>query len=117
MSFKEKPSLCTLPVELVHYIFGYLDAKTIVRSIRCVCKRLYTIVNTYNQFYFDFNSILKNDFLFLCNYIKNDKTPGQIQHFISIFCLSQFNQLRSLTLIEIDHCYLSIILKDIQRLK
>jgi hypothetical protein len=125
MSTDENPSLSTLPVELVYRIFGYLDTRTIVRSIRCVCKQLYKLVNTYNQFDLDFKSILKIDFIFLCNYISpenvisltlsdNDQTPGQIQYFLSLFRLNQFSQLRSLTLIEIDDCYLSIIVKDIQ---
>ncbi len=125
MSHKENASLDTLPVEVVHKIFGYLDTRTIVRLLRCVCKRLYTIVNTYDRFNFDFNSILKSDFLFICNYIQpknvisltlsdDDETPGQIQYFLSLFRVSYFTQLHSLTLIEIDDCYLSIILKDIK---
>ncbi len=73
MSDNEKPSLGTLPPELVYKFFGYLDAKTIARSLRCVCRELYTIVNIYDQFIFDFNSILTCDFIFLCNYIKHDK--------------------------------------------
>ncbi|CAF2910771.1 unnamed protein product [Rotaria sp. Silwood2] len=128
MSTEEKPSLSTLPTELIFYIFCYLDAPTIIRSFRKVCKRFYKIVPTYDRFKFDFKSILKSDFHLLCNLIhpKNvesltlsddDETPGQIVYFLSIFRISQFTRLRSLTLFEIDDYHLSIILKDIKALE
>ncbi|CAF1544851.1 unnamed protein product, partial [Rotaria sordida] len=127
MSTEGNPSLSTLPVELIFYIFRYLDAPTIVRSIRRVCKQFYTIVPTYDQFKFNFKSILKSDFHLLCNLIEpknvesltlsdDDETPGQIEYFLSIFRISQFTRLHSLTLCEIDDCYLNIILKDIKAL-
>ena len=125
MSTEQIPSLSTLPVEIILYIFRYFDAQTIVRSFRTICKRFYCIVNTYQQFNFDFNGILKSDFHFLCNYVQpknvelltlsdNDETPGQIEYFLSIFRINQFSRLRSLTILEIDDCYLTSILKDLQ---
>jgi hypothetical protein len=128
MATEQNPSLGTLPSELIFHIFHHLDAPTIVRSVRRVCKRLFKIVNIYDRFIFDFKSILKPDFHFLCNYIQpenvisltlsdDDETPGQIIYFLSIFRLGQFTQLRCLTLLEIDDCHLSIILKDIKTLQ
>ena len=125
MSTNQISSLNTLPVEVILYIFRYFDAQTIVRSFRTICKRFYVIVNTYNQLNFDFNGISKSDFHFLCNYVQpknvelltlsdSDETPGQIEHFLSIFRINQFIRLRSLTLLEIDDCYLTSILNNLQ---
>lgn len=127
MSTKLMPSLNTLPPELIHYIFRYLDAPAIVRSLRGVCKKLYTIVKNYAQFKLNFESISKSDFLFLCNFIEynnvvsltlcdNESTPGQIEYFLSFVHISQFTRLRSLTLIEIEDCYLKIILRNTRNL-
>ena len=125
MSNKTKPSLDTLPNELIYLIFNYIDTLTIVRSIRCVCKRLYQSVNQYDKYNFDLKLINKSDFLFLFNYIKhhkiisltlndNNQSPGQIEYFLSLYRLKYFTKLRYLILIDIDDCYLSILLKDIQ---
>jgi hypothetical protein len=127
MSTKQDSLFCTLPVELIFRIFRHLDAQTIVRSFRIVCKRFYTIVNVYDEFNLNFNSILKSDFHCLCNLVQpkhvksltlsdGDETPGQIGYFLSRFRIKQFTQLRSLTLIEIDECHLNIILKDVNKL-
>ncbi|CAF1025640.1 unnamed protein product [Rotaria magnacalcarata] len=127
ISTTQRPSLCTLPVELIHYIFRYLDARTIVRSFRSVCKQFYTIVKAYDQFNLDFNASLKSDFLFLCNFISpeniqsltlsdRDETPGQVEFFLSFTRIKHFTRLRYLTLFEIDDCHLNIILKDLSTL-
>ncbi|CAF3544668.1 unnamed protein product [Rotaria socialis] len=127
ISTTQRPSLCTLPVELIHHIFHYLDAQTIVRSFRSVCKQFYTIVKAYDQFKLDFNASLKSDFLFLCNFISpeniqsltlsdRDETPGQVEFFLSFTRIKQFTRLRYLTIFEIDDCYLNIILKDLSTL-
>lgn len=42
-------NLSDLPVELLHRIFHYCDARTILCAMRFVCKRLYNIVNQYDQ--------------------------------------------------------------------
>ncbi|CAF1066157.1 unnamed protein product [Adineta steineri] len=128
MSVKQDSLFCTLPVELIYHIFRYLDAQTIVRSIRIVCKRFYTIVNVYDKFNFNFDSIVKSDFHYLCNLIlprnvksltlsNSNETPGQIEYFLSRFRIKQFIQLNSLNLFQIDDCQLGIILKDIQKLQ
>lgn len=128
MSNKEIACLNTLPTELIYKIFIYLNSETIIRSLRCVCKRLYDIVKIYDQYDFNFQSILKSDFIFLCNYIQlnnikslilsDDKqTPGQIEYFLARYRINFFTQLQSLILIEIDDCYLKIILNDIKTLK
>lgn len=120
-------SLCTLPVEIIHYIFRYLDVNTIIRSFRSVCKRFYTIVKTYDQFNFNFDSSSKSDFLFFSNLIPlqnveilvlsdKDETPGQIEYFLSFIRIKHFAGLRALTLLEISDCHLNIILKDIKTL-
>lgn len=46
--------LLHLPVELLHYIFNYLDVQEI-SSVRRVCKKLYSITNTYDQHHLNIN--------------------------------------------------------------
>lgn len=128
MSNEQVPSLDTLPIELIYKIFHYLDSTTIVRSLRCVCKRLYDSVNQYEEYDFNFQSISKSNFSLLCNYIKlkhvksltlsdDNQTPGQIEYFLSLYRLKYFTQLYSLILIDVDDSYLKVILKDIQSSK
>ncbi|CAF1344139.1 unnamed protein product [Adineta steineri] len=47
--------LLYLPVEILHHIFHYCDAQTILCKIRLVCKRLRDVVNSYNQIELEFN--------------------------------------------------------------
>ena len=128
MSTEETPSLCNLPLELIHYLFRYLDAPTIVRSLRGICKRFYLIITTYDRFKLDFHGISKSDFIFLCNFVQSqnvesltlsdsDETPGQIAYFLSSFSLYRYVRLRSLTLCEIDDYDLNQVLQHISRLK
>ncbi|CAF1214408.1 unnamed protein product [Adineta ricciae] len=128
MSVEQDSSFFRLPPEVVFYIFRHLDAQTIVRSVRLVCKQFSTFVNTYDQFNLHLNSISKPEFHYLCNLIRpnqvksltlsNDaETPGQIEYFLSCFRLKQYTQLRSLTLLEIDQCYLHVILKDVLNMR
>jgi hypothetical protein len=113
-----------LPVEILHHIFDKLDIETILFSFRYVCKRFYSIANSYNSYKFNFESISKFNFYLICRSIPfeqvisltlsdKDKTHGQIQLFLSLFNLNQFIRLRSLTLIQIEDEYLNIFLNSI----
>jgi len=115
----------TLPVEIFHHIFDKLDIETILFSFRYVCKRFYSIADSYNSYKFNFESISKSNFYRICRIIPfeqvisltlsdKDKTHGQIQLFLSLFNnLNQFIRLRSLTLIQIEDDYLNIFLNSI----
>jgi hypothetical protein len=114
----------TLPVELFHRIFNRLDAETIIFSCRPVCRSFRAVVNTYARYSLDFTSISKPNFHLLCRLIppenvisitlcNGDRTPDQIDLFLSIFRAQQFTRLRSLTLSEIDEFQLDMILKRI----
>ena len=127
MPNERQASLCTLPVELIFHVFRHLDATTLVRSFRRVCQRFYTLVNAYEQFQLDFQSILKSDFHFLCNFIPadhvvslilsdGDETPGQIEYFLSTFRIRQYTQLRSLTVLNVSGDHLGVILRDVKEL-
>ena len=107
------PSLNTLPTELLYRILDILDNDTIIFSFGSVCKRFRTIINTYNRYSFNFQSISKPYFNSVCNLIdpgniisltlSNDNhTPGQIKCFFTLFKIEQFICLRSLTLIQIE---------------
>lgn len=50
MSDKVTISLHTLPVELVYCILDNLDQLTILLSVRNVCIRLNTVIDTYNRY-------------------------------------------------------------------
>ncbi len=117
-------SLYNLPIELIYHIFGHLDVQTILFSFRNVCKRFYTIVNSYNRYELDFCSISKIDFHRICHILPaeniisitlsdNDMTPGQICLFMSLFNMAQFVHLRSLTLIQIEKSELNLLMEQV----
>ncbi|CAF0763463.1 unnamed protein product [Rotaria sordida] len=106
-------SLYVLPSELLHRIIDYIDTETVFFSFRNVCKHFYTIVNTYNQYQLDFRLITKPKFCFIRHFIQPEnvislvlsdghKTSGQIKLFLSLFNISLFTRLRSLTLIQVS---------------
>ncbi|CAF4086740.1 unnamed protein product [Rotaria magnacalcarata] len=106
-------SLSSLPVELIFRILNFADNKTIIFSFGNVCKRFRSIINSYNQYDIDFQSISKPYFDAVCNFItpeniisltlsNNNRTTNQISLFLSLFPLEKFIRLRSLTLVDID---------------
>ncbi|CAF0820089.1 unnamed protein product [Rotaria sordida] len=112
--------LDTLPVEILYHIFDYLDIQTIVLSFRYVCKRFYSITNSYDRYNFNFKSISKPYFYVICQLIPfenvisltlsdEDKTRGQIQLFLSLFSIEKFIRLQSLTLLQINKIHLNSI--------
>ncbi|CAF1025098.1 unnamed protein product [Adineta steineri] len=124
MSTKNAPSLSTLPVELIYRILDYLDIETSLLSFRYVSKKFYFISNKWNSHNYDLSSISKNHFDLICRQICQEKiisltlsdedtTPGQIRLFFSLYRISNFPRLRSLTLRNIDSNDLYEILKDI----
>lgn len=62
MSDTIAPSILTLPVELVYRILDYLDNFNILCSIRGVCTRVNTIVDTYHRCQVNFFFILVSNF-------------------------------------------------------
>ena len=67
MAEKTKPSLHTLPLELVHRILNYLDNFNIFCTMRNVCARINTIVDSYRRYQVKFFFISTS---YLC-YIRN----------------------------------------------
>lgn len=118
------PSLKTLPVELIYYLFNYLDIPTILFSFRYVCKEFQTLVNSYDRYKLDLRLISKPDFDRLCHVVLPEKvlslvltnsthTPYQIRTFLSKFSFDQFYRLQSLDLIRIEENNLFSILMQI----
>ncbi|CAF1197551.1 unnamed protein product [Adineta ricciae] len=116
-----------LPVELLYHILNYLDTNTILLSFRYVCSRFYLLSNVYNQYQLNFYSCTKYNFYRFARIINpvhivslvlsdDDRTPGQINLFLSLFHLNQFHALRSLTLLEIEDSNLNLILNDLSSL-
>jgi len=114
-------TLDTLPVEILYRLFDNLDIETIVLSLRYVCKRFYLTTKSYNRYNFNFKSISKPHFHFICQFIpfenvisltlsNDDKTGGQIPLFLSLFHIEQFIRLESLTLLRIEDIHLNIFL-------
>ena len=122
MSNASVPSLSLFPVEILHRIFDGLDASTIVLSLRCTCRRLKAVVDTYDRYAVDFRSCSKSDFQRLCRLVDprkvvslvlspTDETLDQMELFISSFRARQFSRIRSLTLNGIGEIHLKNILK------
>lgn len=112
MSTANKSGLETLPVELVHRIFDELDSETIIFSLRCVSKQLYSFVNTYDRYKFDFRYMSMSNMIAIARLIHPSNVIsvilsdgihkcGQIRLFLSQFRQDQFIRLRSLVLTAI----------------
>lgn len=119
-------SFSSLPVELIHYLFQYLDINTIFFSFRYVCKRFHTIVDKFDRYTLDMRSISKMDFDRICSILCREKifsiiltngmhTPYQIPTFLSRFSFDQFPHLRSLSLNQIEENNLFAILMHLSR--
>ena len=113
----------SLPVELLHYIFDQLDIETILLSLRQVCRFFRSVVQTYDRYALDFRSISKSNFRLICRIISaqnviairlaDERTPGQMDLFLSLVRTRQLTRLRSLELLEIDESDANVILKHI----
>ncbi|CAF2001167.1 unnamed protein product [Rotaria magnacalcarata] len=101
-------SLLTLPIEVIHHILAYCDTQTILLSIRPVCKHLYSIVNSYDQFELTLDWKSKSKFQWMyrliptegivkLNILRNEY-DGFVDFFLSVCDLRQFTRLRSLTI-------------------
>jgi hypothetical protein len=116
-------SLQSLPVELLHYIFDRLDIETILLSLRHVCRFFRSVVQTYDRYELDFRSISKANFRFICRIVSchnvvsvtitDERTPGQVDLFLSLIHLRQLVRLRSLALIDINESHANVILKHV----
>ena len=109
MTTNTSPTLQTLPVEILHYILDNVDVPTILRSFRNTCRQFSNVVNSYDRYTLNFQSISKPDFDCICHLInpacvtslilsENEETFDQIKLFLSHFSLRQFTRLRSLSL-------------------
>lgn len=116
--------LAALPVELLYHILTFLDTDTILLSFRYVCRRFYLVSDGYDQCQLNFSACTKYNFYRLCRILNpvnvvslvlsdDDRTPGQIQLFLSFFQLGHFHSLRSLTLLEVEDSNLNAILHDL----
>lgn len=103
------PSLQILPVEILHHILDELDVQTILFSFRNTCRQFRAVVNSYDRYILNFQSISKSDFDLVCHLIDSNRvtslilsetneTFDQIKLFLSYFHRQQFNRLRSLSL-------------------
>lgn len=113
MSTEMKSNFQNLPVELIHRIFDYIDAETIIFSIRYACKRLYSIVNTYDRYELDFRFISGSDIPLMKRIIgpkniisiilSNEKrTRNTCRVFFDHFHIEKLVRLRSLDLTHVS---------------
>jgi hypothetical protein len=80
-------SLLTLPIELVYRILDNLNEKTIFLSIRNVCTRLNTIIDTYHRYRVNFSFVMKLVVHYLRNIIHVRKVSSGFEYFLLIFAL------------------------------
>jgi hypothetical protein len=116
-----------LPVELLHIIFEFLSNCDIIWSFLNLSPYLNSVLNNYHWLHFNFQSISKCHFDFICNHLDferissltlsdNFQTPGQVQLFFTRCHLRNFIHLHSLILLSITNDDLSFILSDLPRL-
>ncbi|CAF3520618.1 unnamed protein product [Rotaria socialis] len=102
-------SLLALPVELIHRILNNLDACSIIFSVREVCRRFYQIVNLYDQYELNFDSISQSRLKIISRFIQPEKITSlvllnmcykseKIKIFLSFFDTSRLTRIQSITL-------------------
>lgn len=102
-----------LPVEILHYICNYLDISTILRSLRYVCKRLYAIINTYDRYDLNIDSLSMFDIKLVSRHIQFEDiislsisrlqaNSDKLQILKSIFHARRFTRLNSLNIFNIN---------------
>ena len=106
MERQQQISLLTLPTELLHRICDFLDAKTMLLSLRPVCAQLHAMTASYHHYKVYCRSTAS---VYLCRLIRpenivslgfGDSTShlGYLDLFLHTFNIDQFTRLRSLTL-------------------
>ncbi|UJR19860.1 hypothetical protein I4U23_022993 [Adineta vaga] len=112
-----------LPTEILHRIFDYLDSQTALRSIPLVCKRFNAAINSYDRVRVDLTTISQSHLRFVSRFIrpeyvtaiiasdKDEQTSDNIDLFFSIFEITQFTRLHSLTLDQIKETNLERFLE------
>ncbi|CAF4784843.1 unnamed protein product, partial [Rotaria sp. Silwood2] len=116
-----------LPTEIFHQIFGYVDAETILLSIRRVCRQWMASINTYNRYELNINSISKQNLALICRLIQpenvlsltfadNNQQAAQIDLFLSLVDTQRLIRLRSLIFLGIDdiqfHAFINTLKLD-----
>ncbi|CAF3114654.1 unnamed protein product [Rotaria sp. Silwood2] len=107
------PTLDNLPVELIYHIFDQLDTYTIFTSLYNVCIRLNSIIQKYDQYDLNLNSISMSYFHHICSLINPEQiisltlsdgnnNVGLVELFLKKFHMESFKRLHSLTLVNID---------------
>jgi hypothetical protein len=101
-----------LPVELIHYIFGYLWSHEIFYAFFNLNSYFNAVLVNYNHYSVNCRSILKYQFDIICHHIRPDQiisltlsndeeTPNQTELFFSLFNIEQFINLRSFDIISV----------------
>jgi len=118
-----------LPVELIHKVLRYLEYHEIFFSFDNISKRMNDILNVYDRYQLNFQSIQMSHLYLTLHYMKPeqiislilsnmDDTPGQFQMFLSEFSIKEFIRLEYLELIQpTNPNHLNAILCDLPSLK
>jgi hypothetical protein len=117
-----------LPVELLHYIFGYLWAHEIFDAFSNLNGHLDAVLVNYDRYSVNFRSILKSRFDVICRQIRPDQiisltlsddeeTPNQYELFFSLFDIEQFINLRSFNMNSIGNNAFKRLLSNLYKLK
>lgn len=117
-------NLSALPVELLHRIFHYCDARTILCAIRFVCKRLRNIVNQYDQVELVLNCKDQSRYERFLRSIRPHIVSSLIVSFEGVYippehgrranavCVHLFEHIRHLSLRSMTNRSLQLFLKD-----
>lgn len=114
-------SLVTLPVEIVYRIFDHLNIYSTLISVRRVCRRLYTITDTYDRYELDLSSSTRAQIKLIMSIIRPENVIRlilsdiwyitSIDFFLSLFHNHDFCRLRSLMLNQVTENHFDRVLK------
>ncbi|CAF0981599.1 unnamed protein product [Adineta ricciae] len=113
-----------LPTETLHQILDNLDVETIVISLRQVCRRFRSVMQSYNRYVFEFRQTSKSNLSLIYRLVRpesvislvlsDDRTPGQVSFFFSLPQIHKFSRLQSLVLRDIHEPQVVRILRRIK---
>ena len=120
--------LDALPFQVLHILFTYFLAHEILFTFSNVSDYIDISLLTYSAYQFNFKSIPRATFDFLCHRIRPEQvisltlsddndTTGQTELFLSRFRIEQFIHLRSLKLAQIEFESLEPIFSNLDKLK
>ena len=118
-----RTSLETLPTEILHRIFDFLDASMLVTNVRHVSRRFRSLILTYNRYGVDFRRMSMAEFDVLCQLIPRKQIISIILSghgraltpFQTFLAFSSFRDFSSISLVDLPECWIDTVLDLLTR--